>query len=249
MAFDSNVLSCEERMRFHREGYLGPFAIGRPEAVREICARLEREVQPTPGPWAGNPDQMRHLDSAEVRGLVAHPAIVERLAGLYGADLACWRSNFFFKAPGGKEVPWHQDAEFWELDPPVNVTCWLALDDVTRENACMQIVPGSHKRILPHVAAGEEMLFAKMADPKLVPLEKAIDVELKAGEFILFNERLLHHSEANRSARWRKNMVIRYTVPFVHVPPLYEGYTLTMVRGEDRFNLNPSVALAELAAV
>ncbi|MCZ7647712.1 MAG: phytanoyl-CoA dioxygenase family protein [Planctomycetota bacterium] len=243
----NHALSHEELERFHRDGYLGPYALCAPAEMLTLCERMERGVLTRPGTWGRNVEQMRHLDAEEVRELVAHPAIVGRLQGLFGPDLLCWRSNFFYKAPGGKEVPWHQDAEFWQLDPPVNVTAWLALDEVTAESACVQLIPGSHKKILPHVKAGEEMLFDKMAELSQVPVEQAVDMVLRPGEFFIFNERILHHSEANRSARTRKNMVIRYSLPFVHIPPLYEGHQLLMVSGEDRFGLNATVRLPEPA--
>ena len=81
--------------------------------------------------------------------LCADPAITDRVVSLLGPDIVLWSSNFWTKQPGGKEVPWHQDINYWPLDPPLNVTAWLAIDEATVENSCVRIIPGSHKKMLP----------------------------------------------------------------------------------------------------
>ena len=41
-------------------------------------------------------------------------------------------------------ISWHQDARYIGLEPENWVTAWLALSDVTTENGCMYMWPGSH---------------------------------------------------------------------------------------------------------
>ena len=50
-----------------------------------------------------------YLDCPLIHELATHPAVVKRMAALYGPDLLLWRTNFFVKEPGAKEIPWHQD--------------------------------------------------------------------------------------------------------------------------------------------
>ena len=73
------------------------------------------------------------------------------MASLYGPDLLLWRTNFFIKEPGAKEIPWHQDFNYWPLEPPIIISAWIAVDSATLENSCLQIVPGSHRKVVPHV--------------------------------------------------------------------------------------------------
>ena len=43
-------------------------------------------------------------------------------------------------------VPWHQDNGYTPVEPEEYVTCTVALDPTTRENGCLWIQPGSHRR-------------------------------------------------------------------------------------------------------
>ncbi len=229
-------------LRFHEDGYLGPFALCTPEEMAGIRARIEQEVLTRDGPNPKSRDHNRHLDSRVVYDLAAHSEILSRAATLFGPDLVCWSSNFFTKEPGGKEIPWHQDFNYWPIDPPLNLSAWLAIDRVTEENSCCRIIPGSHHKIVPHISAAEGMAFGEMADPRGVDESKAIPMELEPGEFFLFNERLLHQSHRNRSSRRRMGFAVRLTLPFVKVPhdvpPLFPGHRAVLVAGEDRFGLN-----------
>jgi ectoine hydroxylase-related dioxygenase (phytanoyl-CoA dioxygenase family) len=114
---------------------------------------------------------------------------------------------------------------------------------VTVENSCVQLVPGSHRHVVPHVAAAQGKAFGQEADPAYIDTSSAINMELEPGQFFLFNERLLHHSDANRSDRRRMGFTMRYTKPFVKLidqdkPPLFPGHRCVLVRGQDLFGLN-----------
>ena len=235
-------LGKTEVLQFHEEGYLGPYALCTPGEMSGIRARIEREVLTRDGPNPKSRDHNRHLDCRLVFELAAHPEIIARAASLYGPDLVCWSSNFFTKEPGGKEIPWHQDFNYWPIDPPLNLSAWLAIDPVTQENSCCRIIPGSHKKIVPHIPAPDGMAFGEMADPRAVDESKAIPMELRPGEFFLFNERLLHQSHQNRSRLRRMGLSVRLTLPYVKIthdrPPLFPGHRCVLVHGEDRFGIN-----------
>ena len=44
-------------------------------------------------------------------------------------------------------TPWHQDYSYWitEDNRPLMLNCMFQIDDATRENGCLQMVPGSHR--------------------------------------------------------------------------------------------------------
>jgi len=230
-------LTRAEVDRFYADGVVGPFPTYSPE---EVIAKHEAiaGVIASRGPWEKNPEQLRHMDSRLVYDLCAHPEVVGRLNSLLGPDLMIWRSNFFTKEPGGKEIPWHQDVNYWRLDPPLNYTVWMALDHVTAENSCVQVIPGSHTKIVKHVKSTKDMGFDEMAEDSAIDRSKAIDMVLKPGEFFIFNERVLHHSEPNRSNRRRMCLISRITLPFVKIPPLIPGHKMMMISGQDRFGVN-----------
>ena len=241
IAMQNFALSKAEIEQFHNEGYLGPYAVCSPEEMAEHRRQIERMLT-TPGPNKKNPSQCRHLDSAVVYGLCSHPAVVDRMRSLYGDDLILWASYFFTKEPGGSEIPWHQDLNYWPLEPVVNVSAWMAIDPVTVENSCVRIIPGSHKKVVPHVKSPDGMAFSEMVDMNYVDASKAINMELKPGEFFLFNEKTLHQSEPNRSNQRRMGLSMRVTLPFVKithdVAPLFPGHAAVLLSGQDKLGFN-----------
>ena len=100
------------------------------------------------------------------------------MAALYGPDLLLWRTNFFVKEPGAKEIPWHQDFNYWPLEPPIIISAWIAVDAATLENSCLQIIPGSHRKVVPHVKATSEMAFGQMGDLGFSVLARSVRIEL-----------------------------------------------------------------------
>lgn len=237
-----HVLSTAEAAFFRANGYVGPFRAVSESEMDGIRQHVENDLLTTDGPNPKSRLQSRHMDSPVIAQLACHPAIIGRMAQLYGSNLIMWATNFFNKEPGGAEIPWHQDLGYWPLDPMINISAWIAIDRVTTENSCVQIIPGSHKAIIPMIDAPPGMAFPRMADPAFVDTSKAIDMTLEPGEFFLFNERTLHHSNANTSDMRRLGMSIRVTLPIVKIeqdiPPLHPGHCAILASGSDDMRLN-----------
>ena len=248
------TLTESECRSFREQGFIGPFTAFSRAEMAEIDAHLVENVFRTAGPSAPKhtgpvgPDrffmagQSRHLDDEGVYRMCTHPEVVGRMASLYGPDLLLWRSNFFLKEPGGLEIPWHQDLNYWPLEPLVNITAWMACDDIDGENACVNLIPGSHKKTLPHVPKqeGERIQFHEKADPEAFEVKDAVAMHLAPGQFFLFNEKTLHQSDENRSDRRRLGLAIRVTVPFVDVDHdrLFPDHACQVLCGEDRMGIN-----------
>ena len=234
------ALSEDERLAFRDNGYLGPFTLCSPEEMAEIRVELDRIL----GEGAKviseqSPAHNRHLDCRLVHDLASHPAIVQRMASIVGPDLFLWRTHFWVKEPGGAEIPWHQDYNYWPLEPAVILSAWIAIDEARLDNSAVQIIPGSHRTILPHVPSPQGMAFGEMADPSRVDTSKAVDMVLKPGEFFLFNERTLHHSFKNTSTDRRLGLASRVIPGIVNVLR-YDGdrHRLVKISGEDRLGFN-----------
>lgn len=239
-------LSREEVTDFHRTGFVGPFDAMTPDEMAVVRSRVETEVLTTDGANEKNRLQSRHLDQRLVYDTITTPPVLDRIRSLIGDDVVVWASYFFNKEPGGKEIPWHQDANYWPIEPPLNISIWMAVDRVTSQNSCVQLVPGSHRNVVRHIPSRDGMAFGMEADPAEIDTSTAIDMELEPGQFFIFNERMLHHSNANRSDQRRMGLSARYTVPFVNLldqdaAPLFPGHACIVVSGEDRFQLNRTV--------
>jgi len=238
VAEPTHSLSEQERDLFREQGFLGPYTMFSTEEMDEIRTEIERILE-TDAPDHSVRGHNRHLDQRIIYDISTHPAILERMAALYGNDLLMWRTNFFIKETGAKEIPWHQDFNYWPLEPPIIVSCWIAIDPSTQENSCLQIIPGSHRKVIPHVKATDKMVFGEMADCNYYDKSKAINLEMRPGEFILFNERTLHHSEPNHSEKRRIGLAVRVIPPIVKVLSWDSpNHRLMVIHGEDLLGQN-----------
>lgn len=151
--------------------------------------------------------------------IATNPLILDYLEDLLGPNIVCWATHYFCKMPGDeKAVSWHQDCSYWPLTPSKTVTVWLAIDDVDRENGCMQIIPGTHLR--GHLEWKESDSTEHNVLTQTIPgAEKfgvPVDIQLKPGEISIHSELLVHGSLPNRSKRRRCGLTLRYCPVDVH---------------------------------
>ena len=206
------------RSQFERAGYAGPFSLGTPAQMSWVALHLTQSVFTKPGPVGGDPYLDRHLDSPLVAQLCTHPDIIAHVVPLLGDDLVVWRSIFFSKGPASKEVPWHQDGHYWRIDPPVTITAWLAIDRAHRHDHCLEMLPGSHKASLPHVAAPAGSQFPETIDPAAIDVSQTIEVPVDSGMFVLFDQRIAHRSRAGGPSR-RLALSVRIAPSTVRIDP------------------------------
>lgn len=124
-----------------------------------------------------------------------------------------WHDQIFWKpARQGGVVAWHQDYSYWTRTRPIaHLTCWCGLDDATRENGCLQYIPGSHRwGLLPKpVIAGElQGIREYLNEAQQELFAHPQFAEVKAGEAIFHHSLTLHGSGANTSNRPRRAFVI-----------------------------------------
>jgi phytanoyl-CoA hydroxylase len=119
-----------------------------------------------------------------------------------GPDVAAYRCMFMNKpALQGTLLPWHQDGgEQWGLDRDPPITLWLALDDATIQNGCVEVVAGTHR--LGLLSARGHTITEEQAARYCS--EGALHLELKAGECALLHNFLLHRSGRNETTRPRR---------------------------------------------
>ncbi len=208
------VITAEQIQQYNANGFLMPFD-GLPEnEARELRAFfdgvLAAYIELGKSSYSIN---TAHLRFKRVYELVQHPHLVGPVKDLLGADVVCWGSHFFCKMPGdGKYVPWHQDSTYWPLSPTKTVTVWLAIDDADPENANMKFIPQSHLHGLIDYDEAQDantVLDLAVKNPRAYG-DAEVDVTLRAGQFSMHSDLLLHGSEANQSNRRRCGLTIRY---------------------------------------
>lgn len=139
------------------------------------------------------------------------PLFREICARVYGPEtpIACFRAMFMNKpARRGTLLPWHQD-RWTSLDRDPLITLWTALDPATIANGCVQVIPGSHRLGVINPSHPSAFVTEEQA-AEHAPDEKAICLELEAGEVVLLHNWLLHRSDVNRTEIPRRAFSVCY---------------------------------------
>ncbi|HLJ56409.1 MAG TPA: phytanoyl-CoA dioxygenase family protein [Chthonomonadaceae bacterium] len=165
--------------------------------------------------WKGETLAYRKIQELEHDPLflayMERPIFNEVCARIYGPDtpIASFRAMFMNKPAGqGTLLPWHQDR--WNyLDRDPMVTMWTALDPATRENGCVQVIPGSHKFGLINPDHPSGFLTEEQA-ARFAPSSEIANLELPAGEAVLLHNWLLHRSDTNTTAIPRRAFSVCY---------------------------------------
>jgi ectoine hydroxylase-related dioxygenase (phytanoyl-CoA dioxygenase family) len=142
-----------------------------------------------------------------------NPAFLVPAAQLLGGPVRFWHDQLFCKPAGhGGVVAWHQDYSYWtRTQPMAHLTCWIALDDASSDNGCLQYVPGSHRwDLLPITGlAGDMNAIEKALTPEQrAAFEAPAYAELKRGYAAFHHPLMVHGSERNRTNRPRRGTVI-----------------------------------------
>ena len=141
--------------------------------------------------------------------VVRSERIVSTMSRLLGDEVYHYHHKMMLKEPRvGGAWEWHQDYGYWYDFGclfPTMASCFIAVDRCTRENGCLQVIPGSH-----HLGRMNHMKVAGQtgADPERVEavLQRMSlkHVEMEPGDGLFFHGNLLHRSDQNTSdnARW-----------------------------------------------
>jgi hypothetical protein len=112
-------------------------------------------------------------------------------------DFTPFGSSFLYKTPGKESsLAPHQDWTIVDETRALALNVWVPLCDTNEHNGTLQILPGSHRHILPLRAPTLPFFFSGSEDllmPYFIPLV------VKAGQAVILNQRLVHYSAPNHS--------------------------------------------------
>src|SRR5438093_4507965 len=133
---------------------------------------------------------------------------------------------------------WHQDATYFGLEPPLQVTAWVALTDASIEAGCMEVIPGSHKlgqlRHAEHSEATHNLLSRGQTITAELDTSRTEFMPVRAGQFSLHHTHLVHNSRPNLSADRRIGLGLSYIPTNVRCTSRTR-LTAMLVRGTDRY--------------
>ena len=224
--------------RYRHDGYLFPLTTMSAEEAHDHRRRLEafEAANPTGRPLRDVVKAKAHLLCRTLLEIVQRREILDAVAGVLGPNILCWSSGLFLKeARDPAFVSWHQDANYWGLEPHDVATAWVALSPATVDSGAMRFLPGSHRGPLgthEETPAEHNMLSRGQTLREGIDEDRAVDVALQPGQFSLHHVRLAHASRPNRSGDRRIGLAIRYMAPHVRQVQATEDSAL-LVRGRD----------------
>ncbi|MGF1609555.1 MAG: phytanoyl-CoA dioxygenase family protein [Kiloniellales bacterium] len=229
-------LSDAQRQAFARDGYLVAEEAVSPAQLAALRRQLDAWIEESRGhraPYGETIDNLPRFDiakehraeapalrrvnnPAEVSECYAEvafdSALVDMVADLIGPDVKFHHSKLNIKLPHtATRVDYHQDFSYTPHSNDDMVTALLLLDDVTSENGCLMVVPGSHREGQKSLWQGDR--FTGKVDPETEreAMRRAVPATGKAGSVCLMHTQLLHGSAANASDRRRTLFIAVYT--------------------------------------
>jgi hypothetical protein len=191
--------------------------------------------------------------------LARHPKIAGALQDTIGPNVLLFLSGVWSKRSGTDTfVSWHQDGAYNPFDRNIGATAWIALTESTPEKGNIRAIPGSHRHIIPHDETyDKDNILSRGQTVPDVDTANAVDMPLRAGQFSLHHELLVHGSAPNMTSDRR--LGISFACVPTEAKPLSGPTTGVLIAGdnvpghwvlnrEPAFDLDP-VSMAELKAV
>ncbi len=154
-----------------------------------------------------------------IKDFVCHKIVGKTCARLMNWDGArLIQDNVLWKPPGGKTLGFHQDASYddWII-PQTMMTCWMTLDDTSKNRGTLEYIKGSHKWGLqppigdfhsPDDYKKELNNFALKNNKKI----EIIYVEVPAGG-VAFHHGFTWHGSGINYSKYHRRAIVSHCVP------------------------------------
>jgi len=152
--------------------------------------------------------------------LCRHPRLAGLTQAVMGMPLYIYHSKLAFKAPfTGSVQYWHQDYSYWQKyhAQPTMASCLVMLDEHTEDNACMQVLAGSHQAGLvahessPRESTGDNQLRVPAAAlPDYCRRYRRIKLIGAPGTIAIWHSNTMHASSHNISENPRRALIVAF---------------------------------------
>jgi len=161
--------------------------------------------------------------------------MLDILQDLIGKDIRIQTTKLNMKMPGGgRQVEWHTD---WGHYPHTNddlLAVGIPLDDITEENGCLMVMPGSHKWTA--TSHHEDGFFVGAVDIDSINIQKTKYIISKTGGISIHHVRTLHGSAPNMSNKPRRLLLFEFRAadafPLNGLGMSWDEWNKLIVRGE-----------------
>ena len=215
-------LSHDQITHFKNHGYIAVPDFFAPREVRAIQAEVERFKREglvrnvategdgeTPSTTKANLQLIPLYDKSDlIRALPFDEKITVAVSQLIGTPFILHLDQMFLKPAGhGIGTDWHQDNAYFKIDDPLKGTAmWVAVHDATIENGTIHVVHDSFKEEYPH----DRDPYSDHHIHCQVPEERAVPIELKAGDVVFFCYGTAHATKANTTNRERAGLAFHF---------------------------------------
>lgn len=247
-----NILSAEEIDFYHENGFVVPkYRLSKADLGR-LQSQVFKVVEDNPhmknivitAAHVASTAEQGLASNGDLKEFTTHPDLLDMIEQIAGPDLVLWTTSIFHKpAIEGIETPWHQDANYWPMEPMATTSYWIAVSDSDTDNGCVRVLPGSHRHatLSSHKVKQQDSQFSNTIDLSEDEEKVAVDVVLEAGQMMLFDAFIAHGARANSGVRPRTGFAARYmpATSFFDHDHEYNGHrsfadrALFLVRGED----------------
>ncbi|MGB8852066.1 MAG: phytanoyl-CoA dioxygenase family protein [Pirellulales bacterium] len=145
------------------------------------------------------------------------PSIVALMEQLLGHTVSGLQTQFFFCQPGTQGFAAHQDNFYVQAPQADFASVWTAIDDVSIENGCLTLYPGTHKEpLLPvepcpmHTVQVGQDINANRVQVVIPSQYTGVDCPMPAGRAAFFHGHTVHSSHPNVSNGSRRALLMTY---------------------------------------
>ncbi|MEC0248513.1 phytanoyl-CoA dioxygenase family protein [Paenibacillus chitinolyticus] len=223
---DARIGPTEKRL-YEDEGYVVVPALYSREEAGAFIEEYERRwvelihagsiVQDPDKPLASLFPRMYNYDrdNDKVLELVLDPKLFDAVEALAGEEVLLIATSYYFKGPGMKGLPMHQDDLVFGIEPGTVYSAWISLDPADEENGCMVFVPKSHKLKLVEPDRDVSETLAVFSDDgrqiRVPDGYESVVVPTRPGDTIIFDGYSIHASLDNVSTdRFRRALLVQF---------------------------------------
>ena len=155
------------------------------------------------------------LEDDMYSAIVRSHKMVTPMEQLLGGEVYHYHHKMMLKEPKvGGAWEWHQDYGYWYNNGclyPLMASCLIGIDAATKENGCLQVVPGSHHLgRIDHGVVGNQTGADLERVEKILERMEVVYCELEPGDAFWFHSNVLHRSDANLSDNPRWSLICCY---------------------------------------
>ncbi len=137
------------------------------------------------------------------RNLELKHRIEKILEGFYEkifVDYQNFAEMFLAKLPDNEELLLHQDWSYVHEQKSTILTVWLPLQQTTKNNGALFVIPGSHKFFTNYRSGSLPSVRIPLNDALM---QKCVEVPVEPGEAVFFHQALFHGSYPNLDSKVR----------------------------------------------